>query len=390
MSELSTGRTHPILGILAMLAGAAATIVAVVGIRILRPESPRRSLPSEYLLLPAPPPRMAGQYPCVYQSLADGSTRPQLGECATPTLSPLPVDRLEVDLRYGNFVVRQTDLILSDTMVAPFTRTYNSGDWVHPNLVHAFGRNTNHPYDIAPLGARNPYTWLEIVLEDGNFVYMDRISNGTDYADAVFRHTETSGKFYRAMTYWNGDGWTTRLEDGSLILFPDSYSAKKMADGAPYEIDDAAGNKLLLKRDGNRNLHEIRTPRGHTISLDYDGQGRIRQAQDDDGNSVSYQYGPGSTLVAVKASSGAERYYEYEQELITAVRDEHRNLLVRNRYDHGKLVVQQFPDGEVFRYDYHWAPAGTYTESVVVQSSNGREETTETGIFVPDSFKRQH
>jgi len=373
-----------------MLAGAAACFVALVGIRILRPESARRSLPLEYLALPAPAPRMTDQYPCVYQSIADGSNEPRLGECATLSFSPLRVDRFEVDLRYGNFVVRQTDFFLSDTIVVPFTRTYNSGDWLHSNLVHAFGRNTNHPYDIAPLGSRNPYSWQGIALEDGNFVYMDRISEGTDYADAVFRHTETSGKFYRAMTYWNGDGWTTRLADGSLILFPESYSAKKMADGAPYEIDDAAGNKLLLKRDGSRNLREIRTPHGHTISLDYDDEGRIRRAQDDGGNSVSYQYGPGSTLVAVKASSGAERYYEYEQELITAVRDEHRNLLVRNRYDHGKLVVQQFSDGEVFRYDYRWAARGSYAERVVVQPSNGREQTTETGVFVPNSIKRQH
>lgn len=389
MSELSTGRSHPLRGILAMLAGAAVVSGAVVGIKILRPEALRRSLPSEYLALPAPPPRMTGEYPCVYQSIAGGSSRPQLGECTTSSFSPVPVDRLEVDLRYGNFVVRQTDLFLSDTMVVPFTRTYNSGDWVHPDRVHAFGRNTNHPYDIAPLGARYPYSWQEIALEDGNFVYMDRISDGTGYVDAVFRHTETSGKFYGAMTYWNGDGWTTRLADGSLILFPESYSGKRMADGAPYEIDDAAGNKLLLKRDGKRNLQEIRSPHGHAIRLDYDDRGRIRRAQDDGGNSVSYEYGPGSTLVAVKASSGAARYYEYEQELITAVRDEHRNLLVRNGYDHGKLVVQEFPDGEIFRYDYRWAPAGTYTESVVVRPSSGGEEATETGVFVPDSMKRQ-
>jgi hypothetical protein len=37
-------------------------------------------------------------------------------------------------------------------------RGYNSGDYLFPNRVHAFGKNTNHPYDIAPVGTRFPYT----------------------------------------------------------------------------------------------------------------------------------------------------------------------------------------------------------------------------------------
>jgi len=102
-----------------------------------------------------------------------------------PTTQTGDVDRVEADLRYGNFVLRQTDLELNDVFDVPLNRSYRSNDWVHSNPVHAFGRNSNHPFDIAPVGTRNPYTYLLIDLEDGDLLYFDRISKGTGYSDAV-------------------------------------------------------------------------------------------------------------------------------------------------------------------------------------------------------------
>ena len=105
------------------------------------------------------------------------------------------IDRFEVDLRYGNFLVRQTDLSLSYTFGVPLARTYNSGDYIHPNRSRAFGNNPNHSFDIAPLGSRDPYTYEMLVFEDGDYLFLDRISEGTSYADAVFQHTEKSTRF---------------------------------------------------------------------------------------------------------------------------------------------------------------------------------------------------
>jgi Domain of unknown function (DUF6531) len=384
VSETASERLRPIIGLLAGVA----FVGLLVKLGVVKLEFARRPLPPEYLALPIPPPRMTGRYPCVYQSMTDAAISSRMGECGMLTLTPVVVDRFEVDLRYGNFIVRQTDLFLRDQIAVAFTRTYNSGDWIHSNLIHAFGRNTNHPYDIALLGHRNPYTDQMIALEDGDFVYTDRISSGSDYADAVFRHAETSSKFYGAITYWNDGGWTTRLADGSVILFPEAYWAKRMADGAPYEIDDVQGNKLLLKRDANRDLQEIRTPHGHTVTLSYGDRGLVRRAQDDAGNWVTYQYGAGSTLVAVKASSGKERYYEYDRELITAVRDEHGTLLVRNSYDQAKLVAQQFPDGRLYRYRYRWSRTGAYADAVMVRLPDGHQEEVDTSSSVSDYLRR--
>jgi YD repeat-containing protein len=361
----------------------------------------------------APPAHMSDHHPCLYVSFEPKTTReiktagelkttgeiktagesktaaPQLGECGMATsLFSDPVDRFEVDLRYGSFVLRQTDLFLNDSFSAPFTRAYTSQDWFEPNQVHAFGKNANHTYDIAPLGTRNPYTWIAIALEDGDFLFFDRISKGSSYSDALYRHTETSGRFYQAITYWNDNGWTTKLADGSLISFPESYQAKKIADGAPLEIQDARGNKLHLVRDTDRKLQEIRTPHGQVIRLTYNDQGWIRRAEDDWGHWVAYLYNSDGMLVTVIPSSGKRRDYEYDDTLLTVVRDDRDNILVRNTYDQGRIVAQQFADGQVYEYSYQWSPNGRYIEAAIVRFPDGTLQEIETGPSIPDYVKR--
>ena len=151
----------------------------------------------EYVNGVAAAPHLDGHFPCVFATVQGSTVIPQLGGCSMPFLHSGPVDRFEADFRYGRFVLRETDLFLQDVFDVPLTRTYASSDWVHPNPVHAFGRNSNHPYDIAPLGTRNPYTYQFIALEDSDIVYFDRISRGMGYANAVYQHTETATKFYK-------------------------------------------------------------------------------------------------------------------------------------------------------------------------------------------------
>ena len=308
----------------------------------------------DYSQTVAAPPRFDGSFPCVFASVNGREVAPVLGKCAMPTMHDHPVDRFEADLRYGNFVLRETDLFLDDQFKVPLTRTYVSNEWIAPNPVYAFGRLSNHPYDIAPLGTRNPYTYQVIVLEDGDFLYFDRISRGTGYADSVFQHTETSTRFYKAITRWNGRGWTTRLADGSEIHFPESYNARSLAQGAPTEMTDPSGNRLELVRDAKRDLQQIRTPHGHWIKFTYDDLSRITRAEDDKGNWVKYEYRPFGMLGAAIHSSGRERHYQYEGELMTYVTDESGRLLLHNWYQGRFLVRQQFANGDVYSYKYDW------------------------------------
>ncbi|MFY9683016.1 MAG: DUF6531 domain-containing protein, partial [Candidatus Sulfotelmatobacter sp.] len=161
-----------------------------------------------------------------------------------------PVNEFAVDLHSGMFLLRQTDIFISDVMPLSLTRTYRVWD----KNSRAFGAGSNHPYDICPTGTRFPYTYMDLNLEDGRQVYFERISKGTGYADAVFRHDRTSSEFYAAQIAWNGDGWTLKLQDGRQVIFPEAYNAKNYAQGGPVEIRDGQGHRIQLKRDDLRNL----------------------------------------------------------------------------------------------------------------------------------------
>jgi YD repeat-containing protein len=294
------------------------------------------------------------------------------------------MDRFEVDLRYGAFVLRQSDLSLKDVFDVPLTRSYDSRDWA-ANRVHAFGRNSNHPYDIAPSGSRFPYTYIYLNLEDADFLYFKRISEGTGYADAVFMHTETSTPFYKAIIAWNGGGWTLRRADGAEMHFPESYNAKNLAQGAAFDFTDAGGNKLKLNRDSQRNLKEIRTPNNRWLRFEYDDKARIIHATDDNGNSVQYGYNQDGMLISANQSSGAVRSYHYDGYLMTAVVDERGRTLVRNWYDDSKILIAQvFANGDVYRYRYTWGANNNYADKVVVTLPDRSEREIYPAETVPD------
>jgi YD repeat-containing protein len=321
-----------------------------------------------------------------------GASTLQLGQCgiALPMSAPAPIDRYEVDLRYGSFMVRQTDLFLKDTINVPLTRTYNSLDFIHPNRAHAFGNCANHDFDFTPLGSRNPYTFQLIAMGDGNFLYFDRISKGTRYADAVFQHTETSTSFYKATTRWNGRGWDTRLADGSKIFFPESYNARNMAQGAAWEMTDHEGNTLKLVRDGKRDLQEVRAPQGGTIQFKYDDQSRIVHAEDSQGHWANYQYNTDGMLTDVQLSSGVERHYFYAGHLMTSIRDEHGRLLVENFYGNRNgvnMLDHQRTDAGTYWYQFELAPSRWYVVRAVVTFPDGSTKVIEPVNSVPAYIK---
>jgi YD repeat-containing protein len=337
----------------------------------------------------AAPPTLDADIPAVVATVLPAGETTRLGSSPMPTVHAGSVDRFEADLRYARFVLRETDLEIQDVFDVPLTRTYNSNDFAPPNPVHAFGKNTNHPYDIAPLGSRFPYTYQMIVLEDGDFLYFDRISKGTSYSDAVYQHTETSTSFYKALQQWNGYGWTTRLADGSQIVFPMSDTAVTLSQGAPIEMRDPQGNRLILQRDAKHNLQQITTPHGRFLKFIYDDWWRIVRAEDDMGAWVRYEYSPEGMLTSAISSSGRERRFSYEGVRMTRVTDERGSVLVQNWYDQGRLVRQKFGNGEVYSYSYRMSPNGLYAMSAIVTLPNGSKKTVELADSVPGFVKQQ-
>jgi len=334
-----------------------------------------------------PAPSLNRGFPCVSASVSGHEAIPQIGECTFAADLAQGVDRFEADLRLGRFLLRQTDLSLKDSPGVRLTRSYNSRDYLHPNRVHAFGRNANHPYDIALVGTRYPYTYQLLVFEDGDFLSFDRVSDGTGFADAIFQHTETPTRFYKAVTSWNGNGWTTRLADGSRIVFPEAYQATNMAQGAPTEMVDSAGNKLELIRDASRNLVEIRARNGPPMKFTYDEQSRIVRAEAGADGSAKYAYNAYGMLTDVVLSSGRERHYSYDGDLMTSVKDEAGAVLVQNVYSGEFLVAQKFSGGQKFSYEYSPGANRTYAESALVTGPDGSRVRVELGSSVPQQIK---
>jgi YD repeat-containing protein len=327
----------------------------------------RKAGPVKVELLPFAdtPPAWNGSYPYLVISPVDSRSGQIKFKTSILLIEPTvhhdsPVNEFQVDLHSGMFVLRQTDLFTADIMPLSLTRTYRVWD----SWSRAFGAGANHPYDICPTGTRRPYTYMQLNLEDDRPIYMRRISKGTGYEDAVFRHEETSSEFYGAQVAWNGDGWTMKFLDGSRFLFPEAYYSKNYAQGAAYDMQDAAGHHIQLKRDAKRNLQKLISPSGRTITFKYDDADRIIEAVDDAGNFRKYAYDSTGHLETVAdATHVLYRFgYEpglhlsgYDPYLMTAIYDYRGRQLLRNIYnesDGGRISEQRLANGDVYRYKY--------------------------------------
>ena len=292
-----------------------------------------------------------------------------------------PVNESRVQLEWGKFSLRQTDFFAAGDLPLDVTRNYQV--WV-PQPA-AFGMGANHPFDLCPYGSRNPYTYLFLILADGTKVDFERISKGTGYADAVYRHSGTASEFYGSQIAWNGRGWTLKFADGREALFPDSYHGKSASQGAPVEIHDEHGNRIQLIRDGRRNLRRLLSSNGHYVDFWYDGSNRVTEARDDAGNVRRYTYGLlNQHLSSISDASGVVYQFEYalylqpsqyDNFLMTSIRDGRGNELLHNEYaDHTHISRQTFANGDVYEYEYDFDSSGRSSRTVVTLPGGQRKE----------------
>lgn len=322
-----------------------------------------RTVKVELLPFNDSPPAWNGSRAYLVISPSDVSSHPAKFQVAVENIAPSvqhdsPVNEFQVDLFSGMFVLRQTDLFVPDVMPLSLTRTYRVWD----SASRAFGVGANHPYDICPTGSRYPYTYIDLNLEDGRSLYFERISTGTGFADAVYRHSVTSSEFYGAQIAWNGDGWTLSFHDGRRFMFPEAYSAKSYAQGAPIEMQDGRGHRVQLVRDPNKNLDRLISPSGHTLSFKYDLSDRIVESTDDMGNARKYSYDQNGHLESVADQTHLLYRFEYapllrlngyDPYVMTKILDGNGNVLLANSYDDiGRVSEQRISNGEVYRYTY--------------------------------------
>jgi YD repeat-containing protein len=339
------------------------------------------------------PPAWDGSYPYVVISPVAGSS-PVTFTTSISHIKPTvrhdsPVNDFLVDLHTGRFVLKQTDLFVPDVMPLSLTRTYIVWDY----HSRAFGVGGNHPYDIAPTGTRNPYTYMDLNLEDFYQVHMLRISKGESFTNAVFRHSDTSSEFYGALSAWNGSGWTLDFPDGWTFFFPESYAAKNYAQGAATLMLDADDNRIQLKRSNVRNLEELISPNGHTIKFKYDSSDRIVEAADDAGHVRKYSYDYRGHVETV--SDGTKILYRLEYErlindkgydpwLLTAIFDGDWHVILRNKYLWGRVTEQKLADGEVYRYEYRLDGRNVLQTTVTLPSGKKKLFAFREGMLVKE------
>lgn len=311
----------------------------------------------------------SSDYPCLVIQPTSPDSQELRGEkssCAPHLTDSAPTERYEVDLRAGRFVLRQTDLFLPDTMPLALTRTYSS--W--STGFRSFGVGASHPYEIAPYGRRNPYTYLNLMLADGSIIDYPRVSIGSGYRDAVYQHTSTSGVFYHTRIRWNGDGWDLTFNDGSVDRFPEAYWAMNMEQGAQVGMRNPRGDEIRFERDTSRRLIRLTSPHGRQIRFSYDEGNRISSAADDAGQVVQYAYDDGGRLRQVFRSGKLFRRYSYEYNRLLTVEDAAgHQLLVNQYYDNYRLKQLSLANGLAWRFNYSYDKKYNVTSAEMIDPS---------------------
>jgi YD repeat-containing protein len=297
--------------------------------------------------------------------LREGAPAPAgaIGECVPGPHTDREVDELEVDLRGGLLLTRKTDLFVDDAVPLGLTRSFRTWD----SWPRAFGLGGNHSYDAFIMGSRQPYTWAEIVLGDGQGIHHDRISKGTGYADAVFEHRATTTAFAGSRIQWTGNGWELTFRDGGTWSFPECYAATRPVECGVIAMRDAEGRVTRFERDRHRNLTRLTSPGGRWIAFEYDASHRVVRATDGRHRAVRYAYDAGGRLAAVTDVEGRTVRYRYDGSNLLGAQDDRGRTLFVARYAEGRLSELGLAGGPAHRFRFTFA-AGRPVEAFVTAS----------------------
>ncbi len=277
-----------------------------------------------------------------------------------------------INLFTGLKIETVTDLTLSDVIPLTLTRTYRPRD----TLSRAFGLGASHSYDWFLVGSTNPYTYIDLILPDGERIHFDRISPGTDNVSAVYEHTTTGTRFYKAKITWNSSyGWDLKLKDGMLYAFKDGFNATRPGQGGLIKIVDRNGNTVTITRDPQGNVTQVASgtlPNGRWITFTPDTSNRITQARDSIGRTVNYTYDTGGRLWKVTDAGGGVTEYTYDaSNRVLTKKDPRSNIVYTLQYDStGKVTRETLADGAVYQFAYTLDGNGKVTQVEVTNPRN--------------------
>jgi len=149
-------------------------------------------------------------------------------------------------------------------------------------------------------------------------------------------------------------------------------------------LSQRSGEELAFERDERRRLIRLTSPNKSWLSLSYGEADRVAAINDSRGRTVVYGYDKLGRLASVTYPSGEVLRYEYDstQHLLTFSVAPDANstpsLLLRNEYEHGRLVKQTFADGKAYTYSYY-PPGDRPVARVMVRTPDDR-------MFAVDDF----
>ena len=368
MSATRTFRLKPILRIFTLTAVVLFILLAML-VRRFGSTTVRLKSASELARLPI----AVDLYPCLRVARANPSEplRPLLQQCSPALNNDANIEQYEVDLRSGRFVLRKTDLFVSDSIPLALTRAYRQWD----DKSRAFGIGGNDSFDIFPYGDHFPYTYMELFLGDGETVHYDRISRGTSFSDFLAEHNGSPPLiFQKSQIGWNRDHWDMRFADGTVYRFPEAYGAKKGVDGALVGMRSPNGQEIKFVRDARHNLISVTSPGNHQIKFVYDEQDQIVDAMDDQGNEVNYSYETSGRLAEVRDRSGLRWRCFYDAYGMTKVQDARGQDILVNQYSLWRVSRMTLRDSGTYQLTYLVNRHGDVEETMVTDPG-GRQST---------------
>jgi YD repeat-containing protein len=217
----------------------------------------------------------------------------------------------------------------------------------------------------------------------------------------VFEHTSTQTEYLNSRLFWNGNGWTIRLQDGGTYTYPECPpSLNKACTVSRYR--DSNGHEIRMRHDTRMNLIRLETEHGLAIDLTYEDNDQIVLAQTNAGQQVRYRYDARQRLVEVTNADRSLTTYWYDnRDRMTQV--EEPDFTVRNTYDTNERVrtndvLEPIPNrrGNAMRrldlFTFNDAVNGGRVTATQVDRMDGRRVVTcnDDGYPVTDTFEAAH
>jgi YD repeat-containing protein len=222
----------------------------------------------------------------------------------------LDLETVQVDLRYGLLLDQRTDFWIADKNIPlELTRVLRTQD----SRSRAFGIGGNHNLNQFLVGDKWPFTWIDLVLENGGRSHFRRSNWGFGYLDARYTNRDMSGsKFAGSRIDWGWPGWTLK-GSGMTYEFPDSGGATRPEQAALVGIKSYNGARLALVRDAYGNLLRARLPDQNELAFTYDGRNRVTGIYEKKRGHFEYSYDTTGHLARVEDADQRVTEYGYDE-----------------------------------------------------------------------------